>query len=59
MAAIADEGGTKLFAATGFVGQLNGQLALLTHGEYPAVPRHSQSCRLPTRSAGSLTPTDS
>lgn len=30
VAAIADEGGTKLFAATGFVGQLNGQLALLT-----------------------------
>ena len=30
VAAIAGEGGTKLFAATGFVGQLNGQLALLT-----------------------------
>ncbi len=30
VAAIADKGGTKLFAATGFVGQLNGQLALLT-----------------------------
>lgn len=30
VAAIANKGGTKLFAATGFVGQLNGQLALLT-----------------------------
>ncbi|MDE5920527.1 MAG: hypothetical protein K2G82_02795, partial [Paramuribaculum sp.] len=30
VAEIAGEEGTKLFAATGFVGQLNGQLALLT-----------------------------
>lgn len=30
VAAIANKGGTKLFAATCFVGQLNGQLALLT-----------------------------